>query len=69
MKILEKILNVSETLKILVFLANSFCRFALTATVKTTSNECSFIKLKIIKNQLRTRITIAAIINWMTSRF
>lgn len=51
---LEKVLNVSESLKTLVPVANSLCRLSFTAPVTTASNERSFSKLKIIKNQLRT---------------
>ncbi|KAF0748483.1 zinc finger MYM-type protein 1-like, partial [Aphis craccivora] len=55
---LEKVLNVSESLKTLVPVANSLCRLSYTVPVTTASNERSFSKLKIIKNHLRT--TMAA---------
>lgn len=50
-------MNVSESLKTLVPIANSLCRL-FTVPVTTASNERSFSKLKIIKIHLRT--TMAA---------
>lgn len=49
-------MNVSESLKTLVPVANSLCGLSFTAPVTTASNERSFSKLKIIKNHLRTKM-------------
>lgn len=49
-KTLDRSMNISESFKNLIPLANSLCRLDFTAPVTTASNGRSFSKLKIIKS-------------------
>lgn len=50
------LINKSEEIKPILPLANKICKLALTAPVSVATNETSFSKLRLIKNNLRSSI-------------